>query len=101
MTLASRKFYIGWIIDGPNPAIERRNLKILPILSGSRGEHFQDLQFTTNYLAVFKEINEERNGEQVETADFEVVLPTDQIVSAHLFDLKIYERFRKRTGLGL
>lgn len=92
LTLKSRKIYVGWVMDGPNPGVERRYLKILPLISGVRGESFQRLIFTTFYLDVYDNLIEGGEGEEG-FQEFEVVIPLEQIASAHLFDLNTYRRF--------
>lgn len=90
VTLKSRKIYIGWVVDAPNPELVRRNLKILPLVSGVRGEHFQRLEITTNYTSVFNQMSID---EDFDITQFEVVVPTDQISVVHLFDFKTYREF--------
>ncbi|WP_341327255.1 hypothetical protein [Methylotuvimicrobium sp. KM2] len=91
-TLASNKLYLGLLIDAPNPVQDRRYIKFLPILSGFREKDTQQIKFTTDYQFIFE------NNFNVE--DFEIVIPLEQIVSAHQFDLTIYnERFIPSSGL--
>ncbi|MAY36438.1 MAG: hypothetical protein CMN84_10090 [Spongiibacteraceae bacterium] len=92
LTLKSRKIYVGWVMDGPNPSVERRYMKILPLISGVRGESFQRLNFTTFYSDVYNQLIEDGKGEEG-FQEFEVVIPLDQVANAHLFDLNTYQRF--------
>ena len=96
ITLKSRKIYIGWVVDAPNPELVRRNLKILPLVSGVRGENFQRLEITTNYTSVFSQMSS--NGD-FDITQFEVVVPTDQVSVVHLFDFKTYGEFNPPSKL--
>lgn len=82
VSLETGKFYIGWAVSAPNPVQERKFVRILPVLSGYRVQETQELKFTTEYYDALKK------AERLET--FEVVLPLKGVVSAHLFDLKVY-----------
>jgi hypothetical protein len=48
-----------------------------------------------DYLEVFEKLVDGEHDDlfHLELDDFEVVIPTDQISSSHLFDLNAYEHF--------
>lgn len=95
VTLGSGKVYVGWAVKAPNPQAVRRFLRILPLMSGFRGPTRQTVEFTTYYYDILDSIANQTDDEicYMRTSDLEVVIPTDQIVSAHLFDLAVHARF--------
>jgi hypothetical protein len=100
VTLISGKVYAGWAVKTPNPKAARRHLTVLPLLSGYRSPTQHRVEFTTNYYDILERL---RNGPDPDlnymyTEDLQVVIPTDQISSAHLFDLTVYEQFQKRSA---
>ena len=103
-TLSTKHVYLGFNVRGPDPEAQLRWIRILPLASGYRDSETQELQFTTFYGKILSEIwassAEARNNPEAEVAfpnttleDFEVVLSTDEIHSAHLFDVRVYEHF--------
>lgn len=48
VTMKTGKVYVGWALDIPNPAEERKTFRLLPILSGYRDERHK-VCFTTDY----------------------------------------------------
>lgn len=100
-TLSSRKIYIGWAVGAPNPSAERKSVRILPALSGYRDSENHQLQITTNYYDILSKVEGEDSDSplnHVSKKELEVVIPVDQIVASHLFDISIYLEFvRKLT----
>lgn len=96
VTLESGKCYVGWAVRGIDPTEERKYIRILPLVSGYRGEDDHRVNFTTYYDEIIAEIDRSNEHElgHLESEDFEVVIPVNKIVSAHLFDLTAYTRFR-------
>jgi len=92
ITLNSGKIYIGWAVRAPNPAAVRRFLRILPLISGYRNDEHR-LKITTDYYSVLETVSEGEELGHLEIGDFEAVIPVDQIISAHLFDLQAYQKF--------
>lgn len=90
VTLDGGKVYSGLVLSCPNPTTERRSLKILPLLSGFRDQETHEVHFTVNYYDVFDEIIDDEKYEHLDIDDFDVILPTSQISSAHLFDIDVY-----------
>jgi hypothetical protein len=100
VTLISGKVYAGWAVKTPNPKATRKHLTVLPLLSGYRSPTQHRVEFTINYYDILERL---KNGPDPDlnymyTEDLQVVIPTDQISSAHLFDLTVYEQFQKRSA---
>ena len=101
VTLSSGKVYVGWAVKAPHPKSARRFLTLLPLLSGFRAPTQQRVEFTTNYWKILDSIENGSDPEicYMRTSDLEVVIPTEQIISAHLFDLAVYDKFQIHNGL--
>lgn len=101
-TLTSGKVYIGWAVGAPNPSAARKSVRILPALSGYRDSEEQRLQITTNYYDVLSKVEGEGPDSplnHVSKKELEVVIPVDQIVASHLFDISIYLEFVRNAAL--
>jgi hypothetical protein len=88
-TLVSGKVYVGWAVSAPNPVQERKFIRILPIISGYRDKDTQTVKFTTDYYPILSSIDN-GNNQGLSTEDFEVVIPSSQLSSCHLFDMTVY-----------
>ncbi len=94
ITLKTNKVYVGWAVSAPNPSASRKHLRFLPYLSGYRDSETQEVIFMTDYFNILNRVSQEGNDfDHLCIEDFEVVVPTDQIVSCHLFDLEAYFGF--------
>lgn len=96
VSLVSGKVYAGWAVKTPNPKAERKFLTILPLLSGYRGPTTHIVEFTTNYYDLIEALDSRSSTDlaYINSEDLEIVIPMDQISSAHLFDLAVYARFQ-------
>ena len=94
-TLTTGKVYVGRIVRAPNPTEQRKAIRITPLLSGYRDDKSQEFNLTTVYYDIIHELDKPRN-QRVEylrplsAEDFEVVFPSDNVCSSHLFDLDTY-----------
>lgn len=91
ISLRNRKSYIGFGIVSSVETIDRdkADIELLPIASGFRDEHTQELIITENYAEVFEELS------YGQFDDFRVVLPMAEIVSARVFDPDAYVLFQE------
>lgn len=103
ITLASGKIYVGMARKAPNPMAERRFITVLPLMSGFRHVDLHTVVFNTYYADVIDAVNCKKDEQLTHMTldDLEVVIPTEQIVSAHLFDLRVYERFQSDQSVPL
>jgi hypothetical protein len=83
-TLDSRKVYVGYVWEAPNLETEMTYVVLLPAMSGYRDETTLRVQFTTNYISLWKSGN-------VPPREFLVLIPVASIKVASIFDLNIYE----------
>ena len=97
-TLSSGKVYVGFVTRSLRPGVERRYLRLLPVVSGYRESGTQRVTFTTPYEEVRAEADDlDSPLYGLLSQDFEVVLPIGDIVSANLFDFVAYEAFEDRS----
>lgn len=98
ITLSSGKIYVGWAVRAPNPTDHgQQYLRILPLLSGYRDQQTQVVNFMTDYLFVMNRMNNATTSDfdHLSPRDFEVVIPSSEISSAHFFDLVAYNHFQE------
>ena len=95
-SLKNGKFYVGLSLTAPNPQVERKHIKILPLLSGYRTTD-HTIKITTDYMKTYFELLQEPKDYEATIEDFDVVFPADQIISSHAFDFQIYEKLFERS----
>ena len=108
ITLDTGKVYVGWVLTTIDPTKEREYLRVMPLMSGYRTSDTHGVEFTVIYTDVVRlrrktetpraglngfEVNPELSG--LKPVDFEIVLPSARIVSAHRHDARVY---RKLSG---
>jgi hypothetical protein len=114
LSLASGKEYVGWVIRTINPKIERNEIRILPLFSGYRDPKTKKVNYITKYEDVYYEMmehiekpNKSSNKDaksdkndydlsHLEIGDFEVIIPTREIIVSRLFDVNAYAHFKKK-----
>ena len=88
VTMENRKVYIGWPVYSPDLRHETNDFRLLPALTGYRREDDLSLEFTTQYLDAYDQV-EAGTMRGLEAEDFEVILPLEKVVSGNLFELDI------------
>jgi hypothetical protein len=101
ITMANMKVYVGAVIETNDLKVERKYVRIAPLLSGYRDSGNLEVIFTTNYSAVYQKIllNDEERFSNLKLSDFEIVLPLGSICSISLFDLDAYKEFSQPSHL--
>ena len=91
LSLKSRKSYIGIGIVSGIETIDKdkADIELLPLASGYRDKHTQELIIIENYAEVLVEHTYERYD------DFCIVIPMSEIVSARIFDPDAYALFQE------
>ena len=84
ITLSSGKVYIGRVVTSLAPE-DNRSFELLPIKSGYRQADNQRLEITTHYDDAYKNIFAKETDPFDVIADFGVVIPVKDVVSATLF----------------
>lgn len=94
LTLGTGKIYVGYATQLFNPDIERKYLKILPVMSGYRDRTTLEARFTTDYEEVLARAKDHDSAfHDLLDKDFEIVFPVSDIKSVSLFDARAYEEF--------
>jgi len=105
LTMDDGKVYVGYLLEGFNPAEDRKFLSILPLMSGYRAEGTHKVTFTTFYDDAYggqpadpAHAAESLPGglSHLNPRDFIVWLPVDKMASYRLFDAEAYKAFQMR-----
>jgi hypothetical protein len=88
ITLATRKWYAGYVIEVPSFAPREHCFRLLPVLSGYRNQTDLTVAQTGSYIDVLEEA--QTSGRQIK--DLELVLPLDDVKVAHIFDVDVFSK---------
>ena len=92
LTLKNDKVYIGFSESIPIPQ-KTNYLTISPLLSGYRDKETKRMVLTTDYFGVVRTFMEEIEEHEEVTLKTDVIIKQDEILTANVFDLDVYERF--------
>lgn len=92
LTMDNEKVYVGYVVATMNPRHAREALTLLPLMSGYRNGSNKKIQFTTFYDSIYESLKEKHP--KLSLKNFEIVLPTERIHSANMFDLSVYAEFQ-------
>ena len=105
VTLRSRKVYIGLGLESGIGTSSGSDIALIPMYSGYRNEGTLDLSIDIDYLSViwdFVKFDESQTsevaGERRDSERFRVVIPVTEVVSARLFDEKVYDEFAENSN---
>jgi hypothetical protein len=84
LTLATLKWYVGFVAESPNLAPQEEYFRLLPIISGYRDRETLRTKRTVFYEDVL-------GDEAVNSDDFVITLPLKDIRIASLFDENVYD----------
>ncbi len=90
ITLDNKKVYIGLVAAAPNLAPHDTHLAITPFFSGYRDKDTLELTLTVDYLKVYE-------ANTLNPDDFRVVIATENVRMASLFDHTAYPNFIVET----
>jgi hypothetical protein len=105
VTMSDGKVYVGFVVEGFDPARARKYIYLLPLMSGYRKSETHKVTFTTFYVELYGHAGggalDKRKPlpaplEDLRAEDFITVLPVEAISSCRLFDAKAYQEFQKR-----
>lgn len=104
-TMDDRKVYVGYVVASFDPAIGRKCILLLPLMSGYRHQETHKVTFTTFYTDLYGAVSVAGSANQskalpaplehLSAEDFITVLPADRIASCRLFDVPAYLEFQK------
>lgn len=92
LSLRSGKSYIGLVIESGIARHGESDIALFPMASGYRKEETHELEITTAYAPV---ISKFRESSYINDADLRIVIPMSEIISARIFDPKVYELFQQ------
>lgn len=92
ITLSSGKVYIGRVVRSLAPE-DDRSFELLPIKSGYRENDKHRLEITTHYDEAYQNIFEGEQDPFEVIADFGVIIPVKEVVSATLFRGDVYRKY--------
>ena len=92
VTLKNNKVYVGFTDKIPPPQ-ETNFLKLVPVISGYRKSETKELVFTTEYFEASKIYSESK--EKYTQYEMDIILKQDEILTAGVFDLEIYNTFNQ------
>lgn len=98
ITLKNDKVYIGFSEIIPIPQ-KTNYLTLTPILSGYRDDKKQ-LHITTDYFAVVDEFIEGIDENKSITLNTDVIIKQDEILTAGIYEQKIFDAFNKPKRAG-
>lgn len=93
LTMASAKVYIGFLLETNASRGKKEWIRIEPLLSGYRNDK-QEFKDTTDYSW----LHSAGANTRVRREDFDVIVPSSEVVSAHAFDLGVYVNQFKAQG---
>lgn len=102
-TMDDGKVYVGFVTKGFDPAIGRKCIRLLPLISGYRDSKTHKLNFTTFYTELYGDATISDSEPKalpaplshLTAADFITLVPADRIASYRLFDALAYQEFQK------
>lgn len=96
ITLRTSKVYVGFVQKNLNPEVERRHVRLLPVVSGYRKPANLRVEFTTLYEQVREEAKQPDSPfHSLLDRDFEIVVPLAELTTMSLFDFDAYEAFNR------
>jgi hypothetical protein len=99
VTLRTGKVYVGFVQRNLNPEVERRHLRLLPVVSGYRKAGTLAVTFTTLYEQIREDARQADSPfHGLLDRDFEIVVPLAEVTTMSLFDFDAYEAFNRRAS---
>lgn len=92
ISLKSGKSYVGWVTTLQKPS-KSTYITLLPAFSGYRSSDTKELTFTTQYLDLYAEFIKTGKYQSLNDMNFQIVINTDEVISASIFDIEVYELF--------
>jgi hypothetical protein len=86
ITLDSRKWYVGWVVESPNLDPQEFYFRILPFISGYRDKDTLQTFRSVFYQDVLREI-------ESEPEQFYITLPLKDVKIAGLFNDDVYNEY--------
>ncbi len=86
LTLDSRKWYVGWVVESPNLDPHEQYFRLLPFISGYRDKDTLEARRTVYYEAVLRDT-------AIDRTEFVITLPLKDVKIAGFFNDEIYDEY--------
>lgn len=86
VTLDSRKWYVGWVVESPNLDPHEQYFRLLPFISGYRDKDGLEPRRTVYYEGVLRDST-------IDRSEFVITLPLKDVKIAGFFNDEIYDEF--------
>jgi hypothetical protein len=86
ITLDSRKWYVGWVVESPNLDPHDQFFRLLPFISGYRDKDSLEARRTVYYEAVLRDTS-------IDRTEFVITLPLKDVKIAGFFNDEIYDEY--------
>ena len=93
LSLKSRKIYVGWVTTISRPRPNNNYIGITPVISGFRDDKTLKILYTTDYISAYRKLIEKGQIENEEQISNEFVIKKDEIESAAIFQIELFENF--------
>jgi len=86
VTLDSRKWYVGWVVESPTLDPREQYFRLLPFISGYRDKDVLETRRTVYYEAVLRD-------PAIDRTEFVITLPLKDVKIAGFFNDEIYDEY--------
>ncbi len=86
ITLDSRKWYVGWVVESPNLDPQEQFFRLLPFISGYRDKDALETRRTVYYEAVLRDT-------ALDHSEFVLTLPLKDVKIAGFFNDEVYDEY--------
>ncbi|MGE4545375.1 MAG: hypothetical protein AB7D06_14805 [Pedobacter sp.] len=93
ISMKNRKVYVGFVNNTIDPKEDRKDIRILPLLSGYREKEENKIIFTTNYYSIYD--SKDNHIQHLAPETFEIAFPLSEVQSLNLFDIDVYNKFNE------
>ena len=93
VTLASRKWYVGYVAEAWNLDPQESCFRLLPVMSGYRDKDTLKVNVTERYDFIHADA-------ELSSQDFILVIPLKDVQVANLFDQTVFERYFSQAPQG-
>lgn len=90
ITLASRKWYVGYLVENVSLEPRETHFQILPIWSGYRDKDTLDAVRVIDYRDVYSAFSNNAVNKKADLSIFSLAIPMAQVQDARYFDVGVY-----------
>jgi hypothetical protein len=90
ITLASRKWYVGYLVENVSLEPRETHFQILPIWSGYRDKDTLDAVRVIDYRDVYSAFSSDPGNKKADLSIFSLAIPMSQVQDARYFDVGVY-----------